>query len=203
VGNKIWLQLNKERLQGPGKKIKALRYGPFEVLEKVGDNAYRLSLPPYMRIYSVVNVENLKLYELSMLDQEEEQVLPSIEGLAPNAHAELAKDIVLQNKYKTTRQGQHSHWQIELKLERTISKQRKMVLHGKGRGKIFSPHSVNLLGTKSLLKWGGMIQIGSLYYLSSISMLSEWKILEESTCRVILVAGPFWKIGVWNLPEPF
>jgi hypothetical protein len=34
VGDKVWLQLNKERLQGPGKKIKALRYAYFEVLEK-------------------------------------------------------------------------------------------------------------------------------------------------------------------------
>ena len=55
-------------MQGLGKKIKALRYGPFEILEKVGDNAYRLSLPPYMCIYLVVNVENFKLYEPSMLD---------------------------------------------------------------------------------------------------------------------------------------
>jgi hypothetical protein len=36
-----------------------------------------------MHIYSVVNVENLKLYEPFMLDREEEQVLPSIEDLAP------------------------------------------------------------------------------------------------------------------------
>jgi len=60
--------LNKERLQGLGKKIKALRYGSFEILEKVGDNAYRLSLPPYMNIYYVVNLENLKIYEPPMLD---------------------------------------------------------------------------------------------------------------------------------------
>jgi hypothetical protein len=58
-------------------------------LEKVGDNAYKLNLPPYMHIYSVVNVENLKLYEPSMLDQEE-QVLPTKEGIAPDAQAELA-----------------------------------------------------------------------------------------------------------------
>jgi hypothetical protein len=32
MGDRVWLQLNKERLQGLGKKIKALRYGPFEVL---------------------------------------------------------------------------------------------------------------------------------------------------------------------------
>jgi hypothetical protein len=42
------------------------------------------------------------------------------------------------------------------------------------------------LGTKSLPKWGGMIRIGSLYYLSSISMLSKWKKLEESSCKAIL-----------------
>ena len=59
-------------MQGIGNKIKALRYGLFEILEKVGDNGYRLNLPPYMYIFSVVNVDNLKLYEPSMLDQEEE-----------------------------------------------------------------------------------------------------------------------------------
>ena len=72
MGDRVWLHLNKERIHGPGKKTKALWYGPFDVLEKVGDNAYRLNLPPYLCIYSVVNVENLKLYEPSMLDQEEE-----------------------------------------------------------------------------------------------------------------------------------
>ena len=91
VGDRVWLHLNKERLQGPSKKIKALQYGPFEVLEKIGDNAYRLSLPPSMCIYSIVNVENLKLYELSMLDQESEQVLTSVEDLAPKAQAKLSK----------------------------------------------------------------------------------------------------------------
>ena len=66
-------------------KIKELRYGPFEILEMVGDNVYQLSLPPYMHIYLVLNVENLKLYVPSMLDQEEEHVLPSMEDLAPKA----------------------------------------------------------------------------------------------------------------------
>lgn len=68
--------------------MNALWYGPFEVLEKMGDNAYRLNLPLYMCIYSVVNVKNLKLYEPSMLDQEiDEQVLPSIKDLAEKAQA--------------------------------------------------------------------------------------------------------------------
>ena len=77
VGDRVWLQLNKERLQGLAKEVKALRYGPFEIMEKVGDNSYQLNLQPYMHIYSIVNKDNLKLYEPSMLYQEEEQVLPS------------------------------------------------------------------------------------------------------------------------------
>ena len=47
--------------------VKALRYVPFEVLDKVGYNTYILIQPPYMHIYLVLNVENLKLYEPSML----------------------------------------------------------------------------------------------------------------------------------------
>ena len=68
----------------------------------MGDDAYKLSLPRYKCIYSVENVENLKLYEPSMLDPEEEKVLPTIEVLAPNAQEELAKDEVLQKKSKST-----------------------------------------------------------------------------------------------------
>jgi hypothetical protein len=36
VGDRVWLQLNKERLQGLGKKIKALWYGPFEGIGEGG-----------------------------------------------------------------------------------------------------------------------------------------------------------------------
>jgi hypothetical protein len=68
VEDRVWLYLNKERIEGHGKKIKALWYGPFEILEKVGDNSYRISPPPYMCMYLVVIAKNMKLYETSMLD---------------------------------------------------------------------------------------------------------------------------------------
>jgi len=44
----------------------------FKILEKVGDSAYRLGLPPCMCIYLVVNVENLKLYGPFSSDQKVE-----------------------------------------------------------------------------------------------------------------------------------
>lgn len=50
--------------KGPSKKIKALLYGPFEILEKVGDNAYKLSLFPYMCIYLAMNLDNLNSFSL-------------------------------------------------------------------------------------------------------------------------------------------
>jgi hypothetical protein len=46
----------------------------------------------------------------SMLDQEEEQVMPSIENLTPDTHAELAEETVLQKRSKTTRQGKYDLW---------------------------------------------------------------------------------------------
>ena len=48
-----------------------------------------------MHIYSVVKAENLKLYEPSMLDQEEEHTLPFMKDLPPDDQEELKKDIIL------------------------------------------------------------------------------------------------------------
>jgi len=55
VWDNVWYHLNKEWLQGYGKKISSLRYGPFKILEKVGNNSYKPNVPPYMMIYYVVN----------------------------------------------------------------------------------------------------------------------------------------------------
>jgi hypothetical protein len=46
-----------------------------------------------MHIYLVVNVENLKLYEPSVLDQEtEKQVLPTIDELPLEAQVQLVEE---------------------------------------------------------------------------------------------------------------
>ena len=80
----MWLHISKERMKGEGKKLKPIRYGPFTILEKIGMNAFCLELPPYMQIYSVVNVENLKLYEPPMIMDEMENVsLPSVDEFSP------------------------------------------------------------------------------------------------------------------------
>jgi hypothetical protein len=80
VGDWVWLHINKEILKGEGKKLNPIRYGPFTILEKSGTNYFHLDLPPYMQIYSVVNVENLKCFEPPMImDQDEEVSIPSVD----------------------------------------------------------------------------------------------------------------------------
>jgi hypothetical protein len=66
--------------------LKPIRYGPFKILEKIGNNAFRLDFPPYMQMYAVVNVENLNLilYEPPLIDDKGYHVqIPSIDDFSP------------------------------------------------------------------------------------------------------------------------
>ena len=75
--------ISKGRMQGEGKKLKPIRYGPFKIIKKVCNNAFQLDFPSYMKMYSVVNVENLRLYEPPLIDDQGSDVqLPSIEDFS-------------------------------------------------------------------------------------------------------------------------
>ena len=103
-------------MQGKGKKLKPIRYGPFRILEKIGENAFRLDLPAYMHIYSVVNTDCLRLFEPSMIeDPEEQSQLPSVDDLLPEYLNELWEDIVLDSKVRMTCSGQGEYLRIGLK----------------------------------------------------------------------------------------
>ena len=83
-GDEVWLHISKERMQGKGKKMKPIRYGPFKILKQVGDNAFHLDFSSYMQIYSIVNVENLHLYQPPLVvDQGSDIQFPSIEDFSP------------------------------------------------------------------------------------------------------------------------
>ncbi|XP_059064203.1 uncharacterized protein LOC131856428 [Cryptomeria japonica] len=93
-------------MQGEGRKLKPIRYGPFEILEKIGTNAFHLNLLPYIQIYSVVNVENLKLYEPPMIFNEEANIqVPLVDDLAPEYMSELPEDVVLDRNVRSSKRG--------------------------------------------------------------------------------------------------
>ena len=103
-------------MQGEGKKLKPIRYGPFRVLEKIGENAFHFDLPNYMHIYSVVNADCLRLFEPSMIeDLEEKSQLPSIDDLLPKYINELQEDTVLDRKVRTTCRAEVEYLRIGLK----------------------------------------------------------------------------------------
>lgn len=106
VGDQVWFYIRKDKMQGEGKKLKPIRYGPFKILRKIGENSFRLGFPTYMHIYSVINEENLRLFEPSLIeDREEQSQLPSIDNLLPEYLNELQEDTVLDRKVRTMCRG--------------------------------------------------------------------------------------------------
>ena len=67
IGDRVWIHINKDRFQGEGRKLRPIRYGPFTILDQVGNNSFWLYFPPYIPMYSILNVEKLKLYDPPMI----------------------------------------------------------------------------------------------------------------------------------------
>ena len=69
-----------------------------------------------MHIYSVVNVDILRLFEPSLIeDPEEKSQLPSIDDFLPEYLNELQEDIILDRKVRTTCRGAVEYLRIGLK----------------------------------------------------------------------------------------
>jgi gamma-glutamyltranspeptidase len=93
-------------LKGEGKKLNPINYEPFTILEKRGANAFRLDIPPYMNIYLVVDVENLKYFDPPMImDQDDEVSIPPVDEFSPEYLDELKEDINLDRRTRTSHRG--------------------------------------------------------------------------------------------------
>ena len=79
-----------------------LRYlGPFKIIEKINDNAFRLELPKHFRIHDVFNVSLLKKYHPS-------PVVPGVTSMEPTIitpqladHQEYKYESILDEKMAT------------------------------------------------------------------------------------------------------
>jgi hypothetical protein len=68
----------------PAKKLEDRRYGPFEIVEKVGEWAYKLKLPKTWKIHPVFNVVKLRLYHSPKTSVQQQPPLPPpilVEGM--------------------------------------------------------------------------------------------------------------------------
>ena len=62
VGDQVRFFLTKEARNQPSRKLRPKWFGPFEVIERVGSNAYRLELTHTIRHHPVFNVSALRHY---------------------------------------------------------------------------------------------------------------------------------------------
>jgi hypothetical protein len=65
-GDWVWVHMRKERfLACRRSKLHPRGDGPFQVLERINDNAYKLDLPGEYNISATFNVSNLSLFDVS------------------------------------------------------------------------------------------------------------------------------------------
>ena len=87
-------------------------------LRKIGENDFRLDFPTYMHIYSVLNADNLRLFEPSLIeDPEEKSQLPSIDDFLLEYINELQEDTVLDRKVRTTHEGMLNTSELDSKVQ--------------------------------------------------------------------------------------
>jgi hypothetical protein len=79
-GDLVWLHLRKDRFSDLQKsKLMPRAAGPFKIIEKINDNAYKLALPPEFGVSPTFNVADLKPY-LGEDDELESRTTPIQEG---------------------------------------------------------------------------------------------------------------------------
>ena len=79
-GDLVWLHLRKDRFPDLRKtKLMPRAAGPYKILDKINDNAYKLELPPEFGISPTFNISDLKPY-LGEDDELESRMTPIQEG---------------------------------------------------------------------------------------------------------------------------
>ena len=71
MGDKVWLHLQKDRLTGPNRKLCPLFYWSYTITKVVGDNTFELSIPPFLGLHPIFNVDLLYPYFPPLLDMSE------------------------------------------------------------------------------------------------------------------------------------
>jgi hypothetical protein len=104
VGNKVWLNFQKESLTGPHQKLFPLRYDPHTITKAVGSNAFEFNTPPFLGLHPVCNVDLLRPYFPTLLDTSKiaEQLTPT--ELNPDYMEQASTDQIVDTWVKGTRQ---------------------------------------------------------------------------------------------------
>ena len=104
VGDKVWLHLQKECLTGPHRKLCLLRNGMYTITKDVGNNAFELSIPPFLGLHPIFNVDHLQPYFPPLLDTSNiaKNLTPTY--LNPDYMGQATRDCIMDMEIKNTHQ---------------------------------------------------------------------------------------------------
>ena len=91
---------------GPNPKFMAKFAGPFPVVKQVFDDAYKLALPPEIKVHPVFHVSLLKEYSEESVRPEREQVLRPVSELVGN-HEEYEVETILNKRKLRSRDTEY------------------------------------------------------------------------------------------------
>ena len=77
-GEMVWLLPRNIHTTRPSKKLDWKKIGPFKIMAKVGSNAYKLELPPSMRIHNTFHILLLEPYENDNFPSQTQELPPPI-----------------------------------------------------------------------------------------------------------------------------
>jgi len=77
-GDMVWLLPRNIRTTRPCKKLDYKKIGPFRILARIGESAYKLDLPPSMRIHNTFHMSLLELYQDDKFCSQQAQPPPPI-----------------------------------------------------------------------------------------------------------------------------
>ncbi|XP_035836015.1 uncharacterized protein LOC118485763 [Helianthus annuus] len=81
AGDLVWVHLSKERFPGgKASKLNPRADGPFRVLERINDNAYKIELPGHYNVSATFNVADLSPFVAELDDPFDSRTSPSEEG---------------------------------------------------------------------------------------------------------------------------
>ena len=66
VGDEVMVFISKGRMQGGHNKFQQRKYGPYQIVNKINNNAFVVDLLSWMRILKTFNVADLTLFQSNM-----------------------------------------------------------------------------------------------------------------------------------------
>ena len=107
VGEMVWLATRHIRTTRPSKKLDYKRTGPFKVSQVINDNAYKLGLPPTMRIHNVFHVSLLDRYTPPVEGQHVAEPQPTI---VDDDSEQYEVERILDSKRRYRKLYDHVQW---------------------------------------------------------------------------------------------